>query len=714
MPYFFTVFAIIMLCSAFFASFIPLKFSLILIICSVLGCVGFCVFGRKYFRTAAFFASAAIGFSLVLANVLFVFNPSLGLDGISAEISGTVTEVSASGGNPVYTIKTDSVYVEGAPQKIKVLVSGWDENFAEVYDKVSCEVTFRIYENENLSNVLANHSGKISIHAYTNSPIKVIGEEHSSFGYFIHLIREKISSVIYRFFIDWHAPFLEQLLIGTRGELENEIITAFRRSGMSHILAISGMHMVIISDLIRNLFKTFFRGKKYLVTESVLMIVFIFIYMFVGGFGMSVRRSAFMLIISYFSRLLFSGSKSIENLGIAVVAVLLTSPMAACDVGFLMSVSACGAISFFVPPLKKYFSERLKTGENRFANYVIQAFCVSVVSFLAVLPVSALVFGKVSVVSPVSNIFAGFFAQYTIIFGIITVLLGMVPFLGFAAGFTAAISSLCADVLLAIADFFAGFSFSYIDASDNWFYIWILGSAVLIIFPIVFSKSFRFAKHSVIMSAALLFAGIICSNIAFSGVAEIKISAFEHGTAISCSKDKDSMLITNGVSAGEIFYYDFPESGYNYVISFNPESDSAEFAVVDSSKPEVAFLSTEDCIERFDFAKEISKESFSFSEGSAAKIFPDSAVAFEINGVTVLYIFEECDIMDIEPKFRRADIIILDGVSPEFFPALRCDYLILREKGGYYSGTNEIITLKNGEAVFFAHGGNLTKGSADR
>lgn len=712
MTYFFTVFAVIMLCSAFLASFIPLKISLVLIICSVLGCVGFCAFGRKYFRTAALFASAAVGFSLVLANVLFVFSPSLGLNGISAEISGTVTEVSAAGGNPVYTIKTDSVDVEGAPQKIKVLVSGWDENFAEVYDKVSCEVTFRIYENENLSNVLANRSGKVSIHAYTNSPIEVIGEERSSFGYFIHLIREKISSVIYRFFVDWHAPFLEQLLIGNRGELENEIITAFRRSGMSHILAISGMHMVIISDLIRNLFKTFFRGKKYLVAESVLMIVFIFIYMFIGGFGMSVRRSGFMLIISYLAGVFFSGSKSIENLGIAIVAVLITSPMAACDVGFLMSVSACGAISFFVPPLKNYFSERLKTGENRFANYFIETSCVSIVAFLAVLPISALVFGKISVVSPVSNIFAGFFAQYTIVFGIITVLLGMVPFLGFAAGFTALISSLCADVLLLIAKFFAGFSFSYIDASENWFYIWILGSAVLIIFPVIISKGFRFIKHSLLMSAAILFAGILCSHIAFSGVAEIKISAFEHGTAISCSKDKDSLLITNGVSSGEIFYYDFPESGFDCVISFNPDSDSAEFAIVDFAKPKAAFLSTEDSIDRFDFAKEISNESFSFSEDYSVNIFSDSAAAFEINGVTVLYIFEECDIMDIEPKFRRADIIILDEVSPESFPALRCDYLILREKGGYYSGTNEIITLKNGEAVFFAHGGNLTKGAA--
>ena len=94
------------------------------------------------------------------------------------------------------------------------------------------------------------------------------------------------------------------------------------------------------------------------------------------------------------------------------------------------------------------------------------------------------------------------------------------------------------------------------------------------------------------------------------------------------------------------------------------------------------------------------------------KIFPDSWAAFEINGIRVLYIFSKCDIMKIEPKFRRADIIVLEGVSPEDFPVLRCDYLILREMGGYYSGTDEIITLKNGEINFFAFNGNLKKGSA--
>ena len=172
------------------------------------------------------------------------------------------------------------------------------------------------------------------------------------------------------------------------------------------------------------------------------------------------------------------------------------------------------------------------------------------------------------------------------------------------------------------------------------------------------------------------------------------------------------MLITNGVSGSDVYNIGFPSSGFKTVISLNPSSDSAEYSIVDSAKPEKAFLSGEDSIERFDFSEKIFEGDFYFFESDFVKIFPDSCAAFEINGIRVLYIFSKCDIMKIEPKFRRADIIILEGVSPEDFPVLRCDYLILREMGGYYSGTDEIITLKNGEINFFAFNGNLKKGSA--
>ena len=474
MAYFLTFFAFIMLFSAFAAAFIPFEFSLVFTFCLILGSLGFLVFGKKYYRISVLLASSAIGFGLVAANIFFGFYPALALDGTSAEITGTVTEISAKGGNPVFKIKTDSVDIEDAPQKITVLVSGWNENFAKPYDKVSCNVTFSVYDSNDFSEVLENRAGKIKIYAYTNSPIEVIGKENSSFGFYINLIREKVSSVIYKFFPDWKAPFTEQILIGTRGELENEITEAFRKSGMSHILAVSGMHMAVIVNLFEKFFGLFSSGKRVRDAKSWFIIGFIIFYMALCGFGMSVIRSGFMLIFHYLSKIFFSGSKPIENLGIAVVFILLFDPFAACDSGFLMSVFSCVAIFIFAPRLKEFIVKHLKAEEKPLVKYFAEAFSVSTVAFLSVLPVSATVFGKITLVSPFSNLLSGFLCQYIIIFGLLTVLLSFVPFLSFAAAGTAFITSVFETFLLKIAEFFAGFSFLYLDASENWFYIWIL------------------------------------------------------------------------------------------------------------------------------------------------------------------------------------------------------------------------------------------------
>ncbi len=713
MVLFVTAFSFIMLISAFIASFIRPEISIILIICLIVGALGTLVFGKKYIKTALLFFASALGFGLISINIFFGLYPALGLDGICANITGVVTDVSADGGNPVYTIKTDSVEVENAPQNITVLVSGWNDNFAECYDKVSCTVTFQVYGDFDRGDILANYSDKITICAYTNSQIEVIGKEHSSFGYYIYLVRAKISSVIYKFFSGEHAHFIEQVLIGTRGELDSSITNSFRKSGMSHILAISGMHLVIIVGLVEKLFKAVRLDKRFYRLETFLIIIFIGIYLFIGGLGMSLLRSGFMLIAHYALRLLFSGSKPTENLGIAIIAVLLIDPFSACDIGFLMSVSACGAISSFAEPLNKYILGKIKI-KSKIFGYFTEAFCVSTVAFLSVLPISALVFERVSLISPISNLFAGFFAQYSLIFGVITVFFGFIPFLSFAASTFAFLASLCNIALFEIAKFFSELPFSYVEASDTWLYIWIFGSAVLILAPIVLSKSFRYTKLSVLMSVFILFAALLTDLIAFSGVAEITVTSLEHGTVISCSKDSGSVLITKGITASDCYRIDFPNLGYNTVISFDPDSDSAEHGIILRSNPNLALVSTDDTAFRYNFAQKLSDGTLLFADNSYVLVLSNGAAAIEINGIHILYIFSKCDIMNIDPKFRRADILILDGLSPSDFSTLRCDYLILQKYGGYYSGTNEVIVLKNNSVSFTAYDGNLKKGSAFR
>ncbi|MBQ3530545.1 MAG: ComEC/Rec2 family competence protein [Oscillospiraceae bacterium] len=711
MPYLITKFGFAMLCSAFVASFIPLEFSFIAAAVSFIGFLGFISFGKSFRERSAFFLAAAIGFSVVAVKLHSEYYPASFLDGMTATITGTVTEISSGSGNPVYTVKTDSVNIDGAPQKITVRLSGWDESSAGAFDKISCDVAFMVPENQNPEDFFTDHSRGISVYAYTKTPINIIGKDDSSAGYFVYTIRDKISSVIYRYFMDWHAPFMEKLLIGTGEGIESSVTNAFRRSGMSHILAISGMHMVIIVGLFEKILGYRKSKGKFHSFETVLLIAVTAAYMFIGGLGMSVLRSGFMLVAHYFSKLFFSGSKSLDNLGIAVAVVILLDPLASCDAGFLMSVFSCFAISAFAKPFKTYLANLFHAEDKPFPEFLIESFCVSFVAFLAVLPVSAVVFGKISLVSPFSNLFAGFFAQYSIIFGVITVACGLVPFLEFISAGMAFAAMLCNGIVLKTAEFFADLPFAYISSDDLWFFIWLFGSAVLIIIPILCSGGFSYFKHSVLVSVFVLLFGIFLDFIFFSGVSEIRITALEHGTAITCSKDGESVLIANGLSSDDRFNLDFTDSGYDSVISINAVSSAAEYELIKSSEPLLSLLSTEDSVGRFDGSLPVSPGKVSFSETDYAEIIPESAVCFETNGVTVLYIFEECDIMEVEPKFRRADIIILDGVSPEDFAVLRCDYLILREKGGFYSGTNEIIVLKDGEISFFAYGGNLKKGS---
>ncbi len=710
MIYFLSKIAFTMLFCAFAAAFLRPEFSVVFAVLFIFCSFVFLLFGKNFYRVSAFFIAAALGCGLTAFRICNEIYPVAALDGYSTEITGKVTEVSAAGGNPVFTVKTDSIGIEGAPQEITLGLSGWGENSAEPFDLIRCSVTFRVYSEEDFSELMTNRSKGLSIYAYLDSPIEITGREEESPAYYIHLIRQKISSVIYRFFMDWHAPFAEQILIGTRGELEHKITSAFRKSGMSHILAISGMHLVIITGVIERFFSFSGGNKSKPKTKYLFLIVFTAAYMLIGGLGMSLVRSGLMLIARYFSKLFLSGSKNFDNLGIAVIVVLIFDPLAACDAGFLMSVFSCGAIFLFGISLSEYISGLLKLGEHSKSKYIVDAFCVSTVASLAVLPVSAFVFREISLAAPFSNLFAGFFAQHSIIFSFLTVLTGFFPFLSFVSGGTASVAMLCNSILLKIAEFFAGFSFFYIEAGDIWFFVWIIGAAVLIFVPMMCSGSFRYIRHSVLMAAFVLLAGVLLDIIFFSGVSEIKITALEHGTAISCTKDGETVLITRSLASGDRFELGRDAADYSVFVSIDASSDAAEHDFTNSFSPGLALLSGIDTPERFDFASALSSGTISLSENESITIDTEGAVSFETNSVTLLYIFGECDIMEIEPKFRRPDILILDGVSPEKYPALRSDYLILRRAGGFYSGSREIITLKDGGISFFAYEGNLRKG----
>ncbi|MBR2041838.1 MAG: ComEC/Rec2 family competence protein [Oscillospiraceae bacterium] len=708
MLYFFAKVGFAMFFAAFLSSF--LRMDIIFAAAAVFAVFGFCLFffGKKYRDFAVVFCALSAGCAIVAFELLLNFYPAMALDGMTADVSGKVTEVSAAGGNPVFTVETDYIGIEGAPQNIKIKITGWEDNSAKPFDKISCRVSFISYSEKTDEEILTDRSRGISVYAYTKTAMNVTGSDHSSPGYYIYLIREGISSVIYRYFADWHAPFMEQLLIGTRGDLPAEISSPFRKSGMSHILAISGLHMsVIIGSL--EMFLRRFAWKKIgpNLRDGILFAATAF-YMLIGGLGASILRSGFMLMIHYAAKTFFRGSKAPDNLGIAVIAILLYSPMSCCDAGFIMSSVSSLSLAVFARPFADFLAKILHLeSENRLTEKFTASAAVSIIPFLAVLPVAVIYFGEVSLLAPVSNIIAGNFAMISLIFGIFAVIFGAVPFLGFFASGSAFIAMVSDRIMLETA---RAFSFSEAETDSFWLFLWVTGSAVLIIVPALLSQSFRYIPAAFIMSFAVFAAGIISSAVFFSGVTEIDVTALEHGTAVSCSKGKDSVLIVHNLAPYDRFRLYSDGDSYDGIISLEALSDGAEAEIMFVSDCDFAMLTFEDYAAENEHAMPFKPGYISLWEGGKLHVISEGVFSAEFDEINLLYISEKFDIMDIEPKFRRADIIILDGISPDEFSLLRSDYLIFRKTEGYYSGSSEIITLEEGEVSFFSHGFGLLKG----
>lgn len=697
-----------MLAAAFLCSFLRVDIIAVLaLFFAASGVFCLCFFKKRYASVLLF--SAFLGCVLIGKELLFSYYPAMALDGMKAEISGTVREVSAAGGNPIYTVDTDYIGISEAPQNIRIKVSGWEDNSAKPFDKISCEVIFTSYSEKPGEEFFSNRADGVSVYAYTETPFEVTGKERSSAAYYIHLIREKISFIIYEYFVDWHAPFMEQLLIGTRGELDYGISSSFRKSGMSHILAISGMHMAVIIFFIEKLLRPLVKKEviSTLWKDAVLFIVTL-LYMFIGGLGASVMRSGIMLMTHFAVKIFFRNSKAPDNLGIAAALMLFADPMVCCDASFIMSAVSSLCLAIFAEPFAEYIVKIMRFEDPMgFAAKFSDAAAVSITAFLSVLPVSVIYFGEVSLLAPVSNIFAGVFAELSLVFGAVTVVLGLIPFLEFFAGGTAFLSMLSNRALLEIADFF---SFARVEAGSDWIYIWIIGSVFLLAGFALYSKSLRYVPVSLGLSAAFFAAGIFSWFVFYHGVTIIDISATEHGTAVSCSKDGCHALITHGLGTNDRFGLRLDDGGYDYIICLNSVSGAAESDIISVSEPDFAMLTFEDVAERHEHTMTFAEGTLRIWEGAEIEIISESVFCAEFDEISLLYISEKFDIMDIEPKFRRAEIIILDGVSPEDYPALRCEYMILRDMGGFYSGSSELITLIEGNAEFSACGSSVLKG----
>ncbi len=198
------------------------------------------------------------------------------------------------------------------------------------------------------------------------------------------------------------GQLLVGMLFGSRfSQISDETRSIMYDAGVGHIMAVSGLHLSLIASLI----SSFFSSKKRLRFAAVFVCSLMICAL--ADFSVSSLRALVMIILLYAAPLVSRRSDPLTSLFVAVFAITLPSPLCVTSASFALSVSGvfgAGVLSGYIISLvEKRHSER--TGSENYTLPSLQRTIICVLcASVTVLPVSALYFEKISLMSPLSNL----------------------------------------------------------------------------------------------------------------------------------------------------------------------------------------------------------------------------------------------------------------------------------------------------------------------
>jgi competence protein ComEC len=212
--------------------------------------------------------------------------------------------------------------------------------------------------------------------------------------------------------------FLKGIILADRTEMDSETVQDFNRSGMVHLLAISGTHIVVIFGMFYFLLTRFspLRFRKYAVISSIA-----FIWLFAGfiGFGNSVLRSCIMLTVYFVYVLLQRKPDLLHSLALSAMIILVIDTQQIFDVGFQLSFLAVLGIFWLNQPLLLYFPRP----DGYLKKILFNTITISISAQLATLPIVLFYFHQFSLVSIPANILIVPFSELLIIFSFLMTIL---------------------------------------------------------------------------------------------------------------------------------------------------------------------------------------------------------------------------------------------------------------------------------------------------
>lgn len=370
---------------------------------------------RPRFQTGIFpvaLCTASLAFGGFAAFAPAVTASAKALDGVDAFLTGTLQEAPyPSGDNRYCTVRVSAVNEK--PVDFRIQLSVPPVLTGEAGARLEGRAHFyrpRGGDGFSSRNYYASQGIAVCAYLYGYEPFSVTPPEQKSVLYRIQDLRASLGDAVEFLLPEEEAGLLKGVLLGDRSGMSAALTESFRIAGLSHLTAVSGLHMTTVVELLLVCLLSLRVPRKWSAAVSCAGVL---LFMAVTDFAPSASRSGAMCLLFLGGMLLSRQADSLNSLGFAVWVLCLISPYAGADIGLLLSFSATLGLIRFAPRLCRWLDRRLYRrlcrlipgGRRCWAllHAVDLVLATSVSAAVFTLPVTLLSFRRISTVGLLTN-----------------------------------------------------------------------------------------------------------------------------------------------------------------------------------------------------------------------------------------------------------------------------------------------------------------------
>ena len=307
------------------------------------------------------------------------------------------------------------------PQKISLLLRKKQKTQLNIGDIIKSKILLQpILKSEpldsfNLSQY--NYFQQIGGQGFIIGPIKIIAKnlKNSSKNH-IDIWRYKLAAKIKNDFSNQdNFAIFTALILGIRDFIAPDLLENIRKSGLAHLLAISGLHLSLAGGIFFLFFRFSLSQSAYLTLnfdlKKIAAICAIFAslgYLIITGLPIPAIRAFFMILLVFLAILLNRNTNPLRSLAFGAFIILILNPTSLFQISFQMSFCAVFALIIFYNFIKKYQTpEHEETNYLRkFIYYFLGIIISSLIAQIALAPLTIYYFNNFSLYGILANLIA--------------------------------------------------------------------------------------------------------------------------------------------------------------------------------------------------------------------------------------------------------------------------------------------------------------------